>query len=198
MPQVFRLSGWWRRAAAFAVDGVLVLLAWRVIWSLFNGRIDRWVDNQRRADAYEWRPSVGLHRWTTTDIYSGVAVAAACAMLLVVAAIYAGWFVPRWKGGTPGRRLVGIRVMRAEGQRITVRWAIWRDVFARSALFSVLTVCSFGLGGVLMALWPAWEREARGFEDYLSKSRVVLDGPANWGEAPPSAPAEPAAPALSR
>jgi len=193
VPQVFRLSGWWRRAWALLIDAVIVLVTARVLWSLVDRPIWRWVDNRRFVDAYESRRSVGPVDWTTADTYALLAALTAIGIVLGVAALYSGFFMRRWNGATPGRRVTGIRVMRADGGPITVRWAICRDVLARDVLAVVITLVSLGLGTVLMFLWPLWDPEHRGFDDLLARSRVVLDEPPGWAAAPPVSGAEPPA-----
>jgi uncharacterized RDD family membrane protein YckC len=190
MAQVFRLAGWWRRAGAYVIDGVIVLLAARIIWSLFNGRVERWIDDERFKQSYEWRRSVGPAGWTRTDSYLAIAVVGGFALLLIVAALYSGFFMRRWNGATPGRKVTGIRVMRADGGRLTAPWCAARDVLARTGLAIVVGVITFGIGPLVMFLWPLIDREHRGVDDFIARSRVVIDEPPGWGEDPQ--PAEPA------
>jgi uncharacterized RDD family membrane protein YckC len=72
-----------------------------------------------------------------------------------------GWFLVN-KGGTPGKLICGLRVIRASGAKISWGRAIGR-VFARS-------LSSFCFIGFLMA---AWDEEKRTLHDRICDTRVI-------------------------
>lgn len=67
-------------------------------------------------------------------------------------------------GGTPGKLVLGLRVLRANGDRLTFGRALLRLCSA------LLTVCSFGIGFILVAFTP----EKRALHDLLADTRVVF------------------------
>ena len=84
-------------------------------------------------------------------------------VLLVAVFVYVGYLEGR-RGGTPGKRLAGLRVVRAEdGAPLGMSRAIAR-LFAR-----FLSAMPFFLG----YLWMLWDRDGRTWHDGLTRSRVV-------------------------
>lgn len=84
-------------------------------------------------------------------------------LLLVAVFVYVGYLEGR-RGGTPGKRLAGLRVVRADdGATLGMGRAIAR-LFAR-----LLSALPFFLG----YLWMLWDRNGRTWHDTLTRSRVV-------------------------
>jgi uncharacterized RDD family membrane protein YckC len=93
-------------------------------------------------------------------------------------------------GQTIGKKLVEIRVIRADGRRIGFVCATWREVglkFATIELINLLPLIGIGVGELVFladGLWPLWDREGRALHDMLADTRVVdrvVDGPTNGG-----------------
>jgi uncharacterized RDD family membrane protein YckC len=68
------------------------------------------------------------------------------------------------KSETPGKRLLGLRVVDAKGNRL----GLWRSLL-REFPGKLLSVSFLGLG----FLWVTWDRRKRGWHDYLGRSYVV-------------------------
>jgi uncharacterized RDD family membrane protein YckC len=85
-------------------------------------------------------------------------------MLLSIGAVlvYEAWFLVH-KGGTPGKLILGLQVIRGKGGKITWGLAIGR-YFAH--MVSSLTLYI----GYLMA---AWDEEKRALHDHICDTRVV-------------------------
>lgn len=81
-------------------------------------------------------------------------------------------------GQTLGKRLLGIRVVRTDGQPMTLTRAVWREVAVKIALFDALNLAPAagstvgGFAVLLDSLWPLWDRENRALHDMLALTRV--------------------------
>lgn len=143
------LAGWGSRFAAFLIDVVFVvvliavpLVIWGVLWALTNS--------------------------TAVAVLVGiVATAAAIAISLAYAP-----YTMRGDGQTPGKKLVGIRVVRDDGAEVTLGWAALRELAVKGLLFGTIGG-SFLLPWLANYLWPLVDDENRALHDMLVKSHVV-------------------------
>ena len=141
-----RTAGVGRRALAFLIDEVVVGGAWLtgLLWLLIVGSLT--------ADA----------RVALSALLMVGAAAAALAVLLH--AVYFVGFVAGC-GQTPGKMLLGVRVVRRDGRRVGggrafARWIGYGLVFA-----------TLGLGGLVVA----FDAERRGIHDRIAGTRVIRD-----------------------
>jgi uncharacterized RDD family membrane protein YckC len=111
--------------------------------------------------------------WAATG--SGtVAVLAGLVAFPLALAILLGYypFTMKGSGQTPGKRLVGIRVVRDDGQEVTLGWAALREIVVKGLLIG-------GVGGSLFIpwllnyIWPLVDDQNRAFHDMLVKSHVT-------------------------
>lgn len=79
----------------------------------------------------------------------------------------------RMDGQTPGKRALGIRVVRADGQPMDSRTAFRREVLVKTILLGLLALLTLFLGWLLNYLWPLWDREHRAGHDIAVGTRVV-------------------------
>lgn len=115
------------------------------------------------------------------------------AALLASFLVRQGWFVwfeTRWNGRTPGKRMVGLRVIRADGGPMTVETVLARNLTREVELFLPLAVVASpdvlfpdhtGLVRVLAALWillllffPLTNPHRVRIGDLLAGTRVVV------------------------
>jgi uncharacterized RDD family membrane protein YckC len=139
------LSGWWSRVGAYILD------------SIFTSIIS-WV-------------GVGL-------IYGGSEALGVFLLLagLVVAFFYYPLTMMREgvrNGQSLGKQLLGIRVVRDDGQAVGFGWALLRQFVVMYLLFAVVGGFLFGLPWLIDVLWPLWDRENRALHDMIVKSHVV-------------------------
>ena len=148
------LASWISRVIATLVDGLIIGAGAAVLIGLLA--------------------ALGLSVDTT-----GGAVAFFAAALLGVAAItivaflYAPLMMSRTDGQTVGRMVLNIRVIRADGRRMTFGFAFIREVLIKSLLFGVLSSITFGLASLLDVLWPLWDEENRALHDLVVNTRVI-------------------------
>ena len=149
----FRVAGFWRRAAAAAVDALLVVplsIAAAAITAAVGGET-----LPRLSD-------VGLGWAVNLALSGGAAGPAALAMGALVGALY--FFIFHGlRGQTPGKRLLAVRVIDAWGERPSL---------ARAALRTFGTAAALVLGSIGL-LWIGFDREKRGLHDWLAGTYVV-------------------------
>jgi uncharacterized RDD family membrane protein YckC len=79
----------------------------------------------------------------------------------------------RMQGQTPGKRSVGIRVVRADGQPLDAQTAFRRELGVKTILLGLIALLTLLIGWLLNYLWPLWDREHRAGHDALVGTRVV-------------------------
>ena len=91
----------------------------------------------------------------------------ALALSIIPTFAYSVVLLVHWEGSTLGKRLLGIRVVRADGRALGYRAAVLREVVAKPVLAIVWVV------SILDSLWPLWDRENRALHDFPAGTRVV-------------------------
>lgn len=145
-----RYAGFWRRWVAFGVDGVFASFVTIIIRvALGVSPFDTVISPQ----------SVFHYLGARTLVpYLGA--------LLSIAGIWA-----LTNGRSPGKWLMGIRIVRADGKRLSMGTALLRYVaYALSGFF-------FSLG----YLWMLWDANRQTWHDKVAKTYVVLDPVRNPG-----------------
>jgi uncharacterized RDD family membrane protein YckC len=157
------LSGWWRRAFAQIIDGVIVggvaVLLVLLLISLgvsVGGEGGIWDDG--------------------SGVVAFVLFALLCVLAYAVVAIfYAPLMMARTNGRTVGRQLTGIRVIRAGGEPMTLGVAMVREVLVKVVLVGIISSLTFGLVWLLDYLWPLWDEENRALHDFVVNTRTIRD-----------------------
>jgi uncharacterized RDD family membrane protein YckC len=83
-------------------------------------------------------------------------------MSIIVPALYSMWFLGRFEA-TPGKMALGLKVVRADGSRITYWRGLGRHFAEMLSSFTLLI-------GYLIA---AWDAERRTLHDHVCDTRVV-------------------------
>ncbi len=175
---MYVLANWGQRAKAYLIDLAVVLVPLVALWALLlPGLVQRAADDPRlQADfdtivdsSTEAFPIARLIYWTA------IVLLAAIAVYWVVIGLYGAVFISRTAGQTLGGRLIGIRVMRENGQPITFAWALYRTLVVREVLFGIGAIVSLGTLQLAQYLWPLGDRERRTLHDMVARSRVVVD-----------------------
>jgi uncharacterized RDD family membrane protein YckC len=153
------LAGWWRRAAAQLIDGVIVGIGAIILVVAITAPF---------SVGFFASDGVGV-----ASILVGLFVAVVSTS--IVALIYAPAMMARTNGKTVGRSAMGTRVVRAGGEPITFAFAMVREVLVKSLLFGFIGSITFGLAPLLDVLWPLWDEENRALHDFVVNTRTVLD-----------------------
>jgi uncharacterized RDD family membrane protein YckC len=179
------LSGWWRRVLAVVLDGFIQIplyllaaipvLAWQ--WDEISG----WFSDL--SDAID----TDAPRPPTPDVFDATSAPGLLLVLSILAAttLYSVVFL-RWKQGTPGKLIVGVRVRERERpgplpwSTITVRvgFVTALSLFAQVPVIGLL----FGLASLLDYLWPLWDGKNQALHDKVAGTNVVLAQPAHVGQ----------------
>jgi uncharacterized RDD family membrane protein YckC len=151
-----RLAGWWRRAGAAIIDGIIIAVPAFIIAGALG---------------------IGF-AGTESDAGIGALILASLVttlLIVVVGFIYAPLLMAKTNGQTFGRMATGIRVVRTSGQPMTFGWAMLREVAVKFLLINAIAgSITFGLATLLDLLWPLWDEENRALHDYLVQTRTVL------------------------
>jgi uncharacterized RDD family membrane protein YckC len=150
-----RYAGFFSRGAAFVLDRIIVfgiafLILQVVAYFLRLFRLDQWLDSLGQGAMGHTILALLL---STLGIY------------LLVSISYDVWF---WllSGQTPGKRVLGVRVMRADGKRLTLGNALLRQLgYDISAIF------------YLGFLWILFDNKRQGFHDKLAGTIVTYSWP---------------------
>lgn len=157
----YELASWWSRVAATLVDWLILLIPFiPLVFIVFA--------------------ITGVSFTSGSDEATGAAIVGAIlaffALMLVytvVALLYAPYFMAKWDGATPGKRMLGIRVVRAEGLPLTFWYAAYREVVVKYLLFGFASSFSLGIASLVDYLWPLWDSEQRSLHDIIVNTRVV-------------------------
>lgn len=152
------LAGWWSRVGAAVIDGLIVLvLAFAIMAPLGIG-----------VFAVDEGDSGGIIALVLGFIVAMFVIA-------FVALAYAPLLMARTNGQTVGRMVCGIRVVRADGQKMTLGFAALREVAVKALLIgAVAGSITFGFAGLLDVLWPLWDDENRALHDFVVNTRTVV------------------------
>jgi uncharacterized RDD family membrane protein YckC len=149
------LAGWWRRAGAQLIDGLIVGAGAFVLLFAITAPF-----------------SIGFFASDSAGVVSivvGLIFAILC--ISIVALLYAPAMMARTNGKTFGRMVTGIRVVRVNGQPVTFGFAFIREVLVKVLLFSILPAVAH----LVDVLWPLWDEENRALHDFIVNTRVVMD-----------------------
>jgi uncharacterized RDD family membrane protein YckC len=156
----WQLSGWWRRAGALIIDGIVVSLIAGIFFAVFAA----------------FAGAGFLVGDTTGYIAAVLAILGWGICVLIAALVYAPLMMARTNGKTLGRMACGIRVVRPNGQPISFGYATVREVLVKWLLFGVIANSfTFGLAALVDYLWPLWDEENRALHDFVVNSRTILD-----------------------
>lgn len=147
-------GGFWIRVLARLIDGAILWAVFIALLFLWEASMRRVIFNPASASSYEI-----LALWSGLGAIYVVAIA--------VSVTYEAWFVAH-RSGTPGKLALGLRVLRANGERLTTARSVGRAL--GYLLSSMLPLCM----GFLMA---GIDEEKRAFHDRLCDTRVVFHQP---------------------
>lgn len=142
------LATWWSRAGAALLDGLILLPLFFLAAAVGDVRLVDRDDPWGGIDAGEL---LGLQIWT------------ACCF-----AVYHCTLLLMWEGQTVGKRMLGVRVVRADLAPLQPR-----DVLIRQALVQGLVGSFIAVVALVDYLWPVFDRENRALHDMAADTRVV-------------------------
>jgi uncharacterized RDD family membrane protein YckC len=141
-------AGWWRRAGAAIIDGLLVGIV-AVVVAL-----------------------VATEAFGASDDAS---TAIAAFIGIFVGSFYYGNLMSRegeHNGRTWGMQATDIRVVRVDGQPMTFGFALVREILVKQILFGYLAFFTLYTATLLNYLWPLWDSKNRALHDHICKTLV--------------------------
>ena len=85
------------------------------------------------------------------------------------------WLFTLSRGQTPGKQLIGIRVMRADGTPSDWGWTFIREFIIKGVVIGVLGELLSGLPWIIDLLWAFWDKDRQTLHDKVMKTVVVDD-----------------------
>jgi uncharacterized RDD family membrane protein YckC len=76
-------------------------------------------------------------------------------------------------GQTPGKQIVGIRVVREGGEPFNYGYALLRELGIKTLLFGLVGSFFVYIPILLDYLWPLWDEQNRALHDMVAATRVV-------------------------
>jgi uncharacterized RDD family membrane protein YckC len=154
-PQGWRgqpLASWGSRLAAYLIDGLILLIP-VVVLTIIVVAIAAGSD--------------------TGAIVTGILGFLA---FLVVAFIYAPFLMAREgpnNGQTWGKQMLGIRVVRDNGQTMSFGWAALREIAVKGLAVTIASSIIPFIPWFLDFFWPLWDDENRALHDMIVSTHVV-------------------------
>jgi uncharacterized RDD family membrane protein YckC len=97
-------------------------------------------------------------------------------LAVVVAFLYAPVFMMRkgkHNGQSPGKQLMGIRVVRLSGEPMSFGWSLLREFVMKGIVFDSIGGGILFVPTLLNYLWPLWDEQNRALHDMALGTRVV-------------------------
>ena len=146
------LASWGSRLAAWLIDGLILLVPVIVLTVIV-------VAIATGSDTAGW----------VTGILGFF-------VFLVVAFIYAPALMMRegqHNGQTWGKQIIGIRVVRDNGQAMSFGWAALREIAVKGLLVSLASSILPIIPWFLDYFWPLWDDENRALHDIVCSTHVL-------------------------
>jgi uncharacterized RDD family membrane protein YckC len=149
------LASWGSRLGAYLIDGLIVLVPIVILAVLlFGGTVD--------GDSSVWA-------WIGASLLYVLLIAAVVLLYAPLLMIRAG----ERNGQTFGKQLVGIRVVRDNGQPFGFAWAAYREVVLKQIAVNVASFIIPFLPWFLDYFWPLWDDENRALHDMGASTHVI-------------------------
>ncbi len=155
----YQFAGFWRRLVAYSIDGVIIGVVFIVLaivagLAYFSGAMS--------GDSQVW-----MAKLTNLERLGSIGI--------VVSALYALLFIAYFtyfhglNGRTPGKKLLGLQVVSADGSPISFGIAFLRAVgyLVSSLLFTV----------PLGYIWVAFDKKKQGWHDKIAGTAVIIRDP---------------------
>ncbi len=99
-------------------------------------------------------------------------------MLILGGALFVGywvwWLIALKDGQTPGKKVVGIRAVRADtGEPLQWGMMFVREFLVKGILFGILIGLSFGILFFVDSLWPLWDSRSQTLHDKVVRTQVA-------------------------
>ena len=100
-----------------------------------------------------------------------IAVGAVSLVLMLGYVVW--WLIALRRGQTPGKQLVGIRVIKANGEPSGWGYTFVREFIIKGLLGGLLSSITGGVYWVVDHLWPLWDGNSQALHDKMMSTLVV-------------------------
>lgn len=98
-------------------------------------------------------------------------------VVLLFATLFIGYviwfFIVAARGQTPGKQLLKMYIMREDGSRAGGWYTLLREIVVEGLLFGVINSFTFGIAGIVGALWCTWDRDRQCLWDKITSTYVA-------------------------
>ena len=114
-------------------------------------------------------------KWVVAIMGVVAVVAGALAIFLIGYIVW--WLIVLGRGQTPGKQIVGIRVIKDNGEPSGWGYTFLREFVIKALLAGFLSDATFGIARLVDYLWPLWDRaeKMQTLHDKLLGTLVVLN-----------------------
>ena len=95
-------------------------------------------------------------KWFVTAM--SVASVVVGVLAIVVIGYIVWWLIALGRGQTPGKQIVGIRVIKDNGEPSNWGYTFLREFVIKLLLIGFISDVTFGIGRLVDYLWPLWDR----------------------------------------
>ncbi|SDR72183.1 Protein of unknown function [Nocardioides scoriae] len=177
-PDGEELAGWGRRLAALVLDGLVTGLVGYALAFPFVRQVLAYYAETFRASFEAAESGAPVRQPNGFEMYADLAgpLAGIALVTLAVAIVYHASFL-RWRGATPGKLLLGMRVRLREApgrlgwSTIAKRLGVQLGPQALTAVPFLGSVA--GLLPLLDGLWPLWDPRGQALHDKAAGTNVV-------------------------
>ena len=177
-PDGEELAGWGRRFAALLIDGLISGLVGYALAFPFVRQVVTYYADTFRASLEAAESGASRVQPNGFQMYADLAgpLVGIALLTLAVAVAYQASFL-RWRGATPGKMLLGLRVRLRERpgrlgwSTIAKRLAVRLGPQALAAIPFVGSAAGFL--GILDGLWPLWDSRNQALHDKAAGTNVV-------------------------
>ena len=96
--------------------------------------------------------------WLLGALFSSGGAAVMLAVLVVLIGYIIWWLFALGRGQTPGKQIVGIRVIKDNGEPSGWGYTFLREFVIKALLVGFLSDATFGIARLVDYLWPLWDR----------------------------------------
>lgn len=193
-PDGEQLAGWWWRVLAYVIDTILVGVVTTIVSLPAQIQVQREI--QPVADkfnrAIEQDPDQTPDFGAFLDDYLDILQAHAFWLVapgVILTGLYWAIFL-RWKGGTPGKLMLGLRVRLRErpgrlpwgtilvrmALQLGVIWTFYALAYATGSLGMVVVSMLVTLVMLIDPLWASWDSKRQALHDKVARTNVVRRG----------------------
>ena len=99
-----------------------------------------------------------VESWLLGAVFSSVGAVILLVVLVVLIGYIVWWLFALGRGQTPGKQIVGIRVIKDSGEPSGWGYTFLREFVIKFLLLGFISEATFGIARLVDYLWPLWDR----------------------------------------